>query len=56
MKKYPKNNDNDNDKIKGYNSVFKYLLLLSLSLLLFLSEAIKNISRIYFKTMNIFGQ
>ena len=39
----------DNDKIKGYNSAFKYLLLL-------LSEALSNISRIYFKTMNIFGQ
>ena len=51
MKKYQKNNDNDNDKIKEDNSVFKYLLLL-----LLLSEALKNISKIYFKTMNIFGQ
>ena len=52
MKKDQKNsvNDNDNDEIKEYNSVFKDLLLLSLS------EALKNISRIYFKTMNIFGQ
>ena len=53
MKKYQKNNDNDNDKIKEDNSVFKYLLLLEL--LLLLSEALTNISRIYFKTMNIFG-
>ena len=46
----------DNDKIKEYNSVFKYLLLLlSLSLLLLLSEALTNISKIYFKTVNIFG-
>ena len=55
MKKDQKFSDNDNDKIKEYNSVFKYLLLLLL-LLLLLSEALKNISRIYFKTMNIFGQ
>ena len=57
MKKYQKNNDND--EIEEYNSIFKYLLLLLLlllSLLLFLSEALTNISRIYFKTMNIFGQ
>ena len=54
MKKNQKNSDNhnDNDKIKGYNSVFKYLLSL---LLLLLSEALTNISKIYFKTVNIFG-